>query len=93
MKYSFLPLDIRNMVVIAQYDGIPGFMNTNGNFAKMTSLSTHGWYRVDGVKLLYVDCKESFSSMHYHKLINISFDQSSIDKLKSSNKRVQHDTK
>ena len=77
----------------AQYEGIPGLMSTNGHFAKMKSLSSYEYYARAGVKLLYVDCKKSFQSMYDYKLVNISFDPRVMDKLRSSNKRVQYDTK
>ena len=78
----------------AQNGGMPGMMDyRDGDFLKMTSLSTGEWYRVGGVKLMYVDCQKSFQSMYNYKLINISFDPRVMDKLRSSNKRVQYDTK
>lgn len=39
---------------------------------------------------MFVDCKKSFQSMYDYKLINLAFDQTSLNKLTSTNKRVLH---
>ena len=74
----------------AQHDGVPGLMASDGDMAKMKSMSDYEWYKESGVRLLYVDCKKSFKSMYDFKLSKLTFEQETVDKIKQSDRKLIH---
>ena len=55
----------------AQFHGRPGFTDSVGDFANMTSLSSYDWFKSGGVKVMFVDCKKSFPNMYSFKLVKL----------------------